>query len=84
MSDDKDNEGEAPLAGENGSGIEKTAVPLTAFTENFSSIPLIAPPPFGKAMEGTSIELDLVFPASDCRNCEDDLFCDCSFIFYLV
>jgi hypothetical protein len=27
---------------------------LTAFTENFSSIPLIAPPPLGKEIDGMS------------------------------
>lgn len=32
---DKDNEGEAPLAGEKGRGTEKDPVPLTAFTEIF-------------------------------------------------
>ncbi|HEY0426483.1 MAG TPA: hypothetical protein VGC76_01630 [Pyrinomonadaceae bacterium] len=61
--------------------MEKDAVPLTAFTENFSSIPLIAPPPFGKAMEGVSIALDLVFPLSVFRNWEDELlFSASSFI----
>ena len=44
--------GDAPRAGENGSGIENEAVPLTAFTANFSSMPLIAPPPFGSESEG--------------------------------
>lgn len=60
-------EGEAPLVGEKGSGMENPAVPLTAFTENFSSMPLIAPPPLGKDIEGTSIALDLVFPPSVLR-----------------
>jgi len=59
---DKANVGEAPRAGEKGRGIEKEAVPFTAFTENFSSMPLMAPPPFGKAMEGVSMALDFVFP----------------------
>ncbi len=51
-----------PLAGEKGSGIQNEDVPLTALTENFSSIPFIAPPPFGRVMEGISIALDLVLP----------------------
>jgi len=54
--------------------MEKEAVPFTALTENFSSIPLMAPPPFGKDMEGISIALDLVFPLSVLRNWEDELW----------
>ena len=65
---DKLSEGEAPLEGEMGRGIENDAVPLTAFTENFSSIPLIAPPPFGREIEGISIEFDFVLPPSVFRN----------------
>jgi hypothetical protein len=49
---DKDSEGEAPLAAENGKGMENEAVPFTAFTENSSSMPFIAPPPLGKEIEG--------------------------------
>ena len=54
--------------------MEKEAVPFTAFTENFSSIPLMAPPPFGKEIEGVSIALDFVFPPSVLRNCEDEFW----------
>lgn len=74
------NEDDAPLAGEKGSGIEKEEVPLTAFTENFSSMPLIAPPPLGNEIEGTSIALDLVFPPSVLRKFDEELFWDGSFI----
>ena len=52
--------GTTPRAGDTGKGIEKAAVPFTAFTENFSSIPFRAPPPFGKDIEGTSMALDFV------------------------
>lgn len=69
---DNESEGENPRAGEKGSGMEKDEVPLTAFTENFSSIPLIAPPPFGRVIEGISIALDFVFPPSVLRNCDLD------------
>lgn len=61
---DTDNEGEAPLAGEAGKGIEKDDVPLTALTENFTSRPLMAPPPFGSAIDGISIAFDLVLAVS--------------------
>src|SRR5438034_7404666 len=44
--------------------MEREAVPLAGLTENFSSIPLMAPPPVGREMEGISIALDLVFPPS--------------------
>jgi hypothetical protein len=33
-------------------GIESDAVPVTELAENFSSMPLMAPPPFGSAIEG--------------------------------
>jgi len=46
-------------------------VPFTAFTKNFSSIPLIAPPPFGSEIEGISMALDLVFSPSVRWNRED-------------
>jgi len=32
--------------------MENDAVPLTAFTVNFSSMPFIAPPPFGREIDG--------------------------------
>src|SRR5258708_39602382 len=51
-------EGEAARERENGRGIENEAVPLIGFTENFSSMPFIAPPPFGKEMKGTSMAFD--------------------------
>ena len=54
--------------------MEKEAVPFTAFTENFSSMPFMAPPPFGKAIEGVSIALDFVFPLSVFRNWEDEFW----------
>ena len=67
---DKDSEGEAPLAAEKGSAIENDAVPFTALTENFSSMPFIAPPPLGNAIDGISIEFDFVLPASVFKNLE--------------
>src|SRR5882757_9809071 len=39
-------------AGAEGRGMLRAPVPLTAFTENFSSMPLIAPPPLGRVTEG--------------------------------
>lgn len=48
--------------------MEKEAVPFTALTENFSSMPLMAPPPLGNEIEGISIELDLVLPLSVLNN----------------
>src|SRR5262249_18201535 len=60
--------GEAPRAVEKGSGSANEVVPLTAFTENFSSIPLIAPPPFGSDSEGMSMAFDLLLPPCDLRN----------------
>jgi hypothetical protein len=65
-------EGDAPLAWENGNGIEKEAVPFIALTENFSSIPLIAPPPLGNEIEGIVMEFDFVFPLSVRRNPASD------------
>ena len=56
------NEGVTPRDFEKGRGIENAAVPLTALTENFSSMPLIAPPPLGRVNEGISIAFDLVLP----------------------
>src|SRR5690606_29902409 len=61
-------------------GMEKAPVPVTGFEENFSPIPRMAPPPLGREIEGTSIELDLVSPPSFWRN-SFLLFCACSFIF---
>jgi len=66
-------DGEAPLAGENGRGKENDAVPFTAFTENFSSMPLMAPPPLGREIAGISIAFDLLLPPSDFKNPEDEL-----------
>ena len=60
-------EGEASLAGENGKGKEKDAVPLTAFTENFSSIPFIVPSTFGREIDGIVISFDFVRPPSVLR-----------------
>src|SRR5690606_393605 len=65
---DKVSVGEVPLAAEKGRGIEQVAVPFTAFTANFSSIPLMAPPPLGKSILGADIAFDWVFPRSVLRN----------------
>ena len=35
-----------------GSGTEIDPVPVAGFAENFSPIPRIAPPPFGREMDG--------------------------------
>lgn len=43
-----------------GNGIEKPAVPLAAFTLNFSSILFNAPPPFGSSIFGMLMLLDSV------------------------
>jgi hypothetical protein len=51
-----------------------TAKTLTAFTENFSSIPFIASPHLGKAIEGASMAFDLVLSPSVFRNDDDELF----------
>lgn len=59
------------LPGDRGSGIEKPAVPLTAFTENFSSITFIAPPPFGSVMDRTCKRLDFVLADSFCVACKN-------------
>jgi hypothetical protein len=61
---DRVNEGVTPRAGEKGRAMENDDVPLAALTENFSSIPFMAPPPFGSTIEGISIALDFVFPLS--------------------
>src|SRR4051794_35054841 len=37
---------------ENGKGIDKEQLPLTALTENFSSIDRSAPPPLGREIAG--------------------------------
>jgi len=42
-----------------GSGRLKAAVPLAAFTSNFSSMPLMAPPPLGREIYGMSMAIDL-------------------------
>jgi hypothetical protein len=55
---DKLNDGVTPLACEKGKGTDSPAVPLTALTENFSSILLIAPPPVGSEIEGISIAFE--------------------------
>ena len=47
--------------------MDKEADPFTELTENFSSIPFIAPPPFGSVIEGTSMAFDFVFPLSVLR-----------------
>ena len=44
--------GSIPLLGLVAIGTDNDAVPVEGFTENFSPIPLIAPPPFGSEMEG--------------------------------
>ena len=81
---DRESEGEAPLAGEKGRGIEKEAVPFTAFTENFSSMPFNAPPPLGKEMDGTSIALDFVLPPSVLKNGVEEFWSpDSLFILFL-
>ena len=49
----------------------KPAVPLAAFTENFSSMLLMAPPPLGKEIVGTSIALDLVLLPSVFGDCDE-------------
>jgi hypothetical protein len=60
--------------------MEKEQVPLTAFTENFSSMPFIAPPPLGNEMGGISIALDFVLPPSVLRKEEEDPEAEFSFI----
>lgn len=55
-------------------------VPLIAFTENSSSITLMAPHSCGKEIGGISIALDLVFAPSLPENWKLDLFDDSSFI----
>jgi hypothetical protein len=37
--------------------MEMFAAPLTAFTENFSPMPRIAPPPCGRAIRGSGSEI---------------------------
>jgi len=83
----KSKAGEAPRAGETGRGMENEAVPLTAFTENFSSMPFMAPPPFGRVMEGDSIALDFDLPLSVFRNREEGFWFSVSLsisLFFLI
>ena len=50
---DTDRVGVKPLRlGERGIGMLKAAVPLLGLTWNFSSMPLMAPPPFGREIWG--------------------------------
>jgi len=74
------------LEGEKGNGILKPAVPLAAFTENFSSIDFIAPPPFGNVMDGTDKDVYPEDLLSDLSVEEDDLSAaayELSFCIYL-
>ena len=64
--------------------MENPAVPLTAFTENFSSIPFSAPPPLGRAMEGTSMALDLDLPPSKFNIWEEGVLFELSSIRNIV
>jgi len=61
---ESDNVGVSALAEEKGRGMLSEAVPLTALTENFSSIPLIEPPPDGNSIVGTLIAFDSDLPWS--------------------
>ncbi len=50
-----DSEGVKPLRpGVSGKATCRDAVPFTAFTVNFSSMPFRAPPPLGRLMDGAA------------------------------
>src|SRR5262249_34676122 len=53
LSYDRRSGGAVPLrAGVSGRGSDSESVPFAALTANFSSMPLIAPPPLGSEIEG--------------------------------